>query len=137
MDSGPTSTDPDLDIDAIDDEAERLVGTLIAGKYRVLRVIGSGSTGAVYQCQHVGLDKLVALKIMHREMERDSSFVEQFKREAQAASRLEHPNSVRVLDFGQEHPDQGGAFYIVMEYLEGRDLLAALDEDGPFSAERA
>ena len=140
MDSGPTSTDPDLDSDAIesiDEQAERLVGTLIAGKYRVLRVIGSGSTGAVYQCQHVGLDKLVALKIMHREMERDSSFVEQFKREAQAASRLEHPNSVRVLDFGQEHPDQGGAFYIVMEYIEGRDLLAALDEDGPFSAERA
>jgi serine/threonine-protein kinase len=137
MDSGPTSTDPDLDSDAIDDEAERLVGTLIASKYRVLRVIGSGSTGAVYQCQHVGLDKLVALKIMHREMERDSSFVEQFKREAQAASRLEHPNSVRVLDFGQEHADHGGAFYIVMEYIEGRDLLAALDEDGPFSAERA
>jgi serine/threonine protein kinase len=118
-------------------DGDGMVGALIAGKYRVLRAIGSGSTGAVYQCQHVGLDKLVALKILHREMEQDSSFVEQFRREAQAASRLEHPNSVRVLDFGQDHPEQGGAFYIVMEYIEGRDLLVALEEDGPFSAERA
>jgi serine/threonine-protein kinase len=116
--------------------AER-VGTLVNERYRVLRLIGHGSTGAVYACQHVGLDKLVALKILHREMEQNTSFVERFKLEAKAASRLEHPNSVRVLDFGQEHADQGGAFYIVMEFIEGRDLLAALDEDGPFSAERA
>ena len=109
-------------------------GTLFADKYRVLRTIGSGSTGAVYLCQHVGLDKLVALKVLHREMEQNSNFVERFKREAQAASRLEHPNSVRVLDFGQ---DRAGALYIVMEYIQGRDLLRVLDEDGPFSAERA
>jgi serine/threonine protein kinase len=111
-----------------------LLDTLIAGKYRVLRRIGSGSTGAVYQCKHVGLDKLVALKILHREMVQNTGFVERFKREAQAASRLEHPNSVRVLDFGQ---DERGTLYIVMEYIEGRDLLRVLDEDGPFSAERA
>jgi eukaryotic-like serine/threonine-protein kinase len=114
--------------------AER-VGTLINERYRVLRVIGHGSTGAVYACQHVGLDKLVALKVLHREMEQNASFVDRFKLEAQAASRLEHPNSVRVLDFGQ---DQGtGALFIAMEYIEGRDLLQVLEEDGPFSAERA
>jgi len=114
--------------------AER-VGTLINERYRVLRVIGHGSTGAVYACQHVGLDKLVALKVLHREMEQNASFVDRFKLEAQAASRLEHPNSVRVLDFGQ---DQGtGALFIALEYLEGRDLLQVLEEAGPFSAERA
>src|ERR1700712_1593962 len=53
------------------DEIEDLVGTLIAGKYRVERLIGRGSTGAVYLCQHLGLDKLVALKILHREMKQN------------------------------------------------------------------
>ena len=127
----------DLALRADQDDSSQLVepiGSLIAGKYRVIRMIGHGSTGAVYACQHVGLDKLVALKILHREMEQNAGFAERFKREAQAASRLEHPNSVRVLDFGQ---DESGSLYIAMEYVEGRDLLQALEEDGPFSAERA
>jgi serine/threonine-protein kinase len=128
MERGPTSANPG------GDTHDRVVGSLIADKYRVIRVIGSGSTGSVYLCEHVGLDRLVALKVLHREMERDSGFVQRFKREAKAASRLEHTNSVRILDFGQE---QGGALYIVMEYIEGRDLLRVLDEDGPFSAPRA
>jgi serine/threonine protein kinase len=115
-------------------DLDPLIGTLIAGKYRVLRLLGRGSTGAVYLCQHLGLDKPVALKILHREMEQNAGFVEGFKLEAQAASRLEHPNSVRVLDFGE---DANGALFIVMEYVEGRDLLRVLEEDGPFSAERA
>jgi serine/threonine protein kinase len=115
-------------------DLDPLIGTLIAGKYRVLRLLGRGSTGAVYLCQHLGLDKPVALKILHREMEQNAGFVEGFKLEAQAASRLEHPNSVRVLDFGE---DVNGALFIVMEYVEGRDLLRCLEEDGPFSAERA
>jgi len=111
------------------------VGTLINDRYRVLRLIGSGSTGAVYLCQHEGLDKWVALKILHREMEQNASLVDRFKLEAKAASRLEHPNSVRVLDFG--HDTVTGALFIAMEYIEGRDLLQVLEEDGPFSAERA
>ena len=110
------------------------VGTLIDGKYLVLKLIGHGSTGAVYVCRHVGLDILVALKILHSEMAHNASFVDRFKLEAQAASRLEHPNSVRVRDFGQ---DASGALFIAMEYIEGRDLLQVLEEDGPFGAERA
>src|ERR1700761_8145799 len=108
-------------------ELEERVGTLVNERYRVLRLIGSGSTGAVYACQHVGLDKLVALKVLHREMEQNTSFVERFRLEAKAASRLEHPNSVRVLDFGQD--SASGALYIAMEYIEGRDLLQVLEED--------
>ncbi|HET8938189.1 MAG TPA: protein kinase [Polyangiales bacterium] len=119
----------------IESELAERVGTLINERYRVLRVIGHGSTGAVYACQHVGLDKLVALKVLHREMEQNASFVDRFKLEAQAASRLEHPNSVRVLDFGQDLAT--GALFIAMEYIEGRDLLQVLEEDGPFTAERA
>jgi serine/threonine-protein kinase len=129
--------DRGLRVDWEEDSETRMVdriGSLIVGKYRVVRLIGSGSTGAVYACQHVDLDKLVALKILHREMETNASLVERFKREAQAASRLDHPNSVRVFDFGQ---DDSGALYIAMEYVEGRDLLQVLEEDGPFSTERA
>jgi len=129
MDDGKSSRDSN------EAELAERVGTLINERYRVLRVIGHGSTGAVYACQHVGLDKLVALKVLHREMEQNASFVDRFKLEAKAASRLEHPNSVRVLDFGQDQAT--GALFIAMEYIEGRDLLQVLEEDGPFSAERA
>jgi len=126
----------DRSIDLDDDLSRRLserIGQLIDHKYLVLRLIGYGSTGSVYACRHVGLDKLVALKVLHREMSHNASFVERFKLEAQAASRLEHPNSVRVLDFGH---DPSGLLYIAMEYVEGRDLLQVLEEDGPFGAER-
>ena len=68
-------------------------------------------------------------------MEQNASLVDRFKLEAKAASRLEHPNSVRVLDFG--HDAATGALFLAMEYIEGRDLLQVLEEDGPFSAERA
>ena len=128
MSGGPETEDPEQTSD------DRAPGSLIADKYRVERAIGSGATGTVYLCEHVGLDRWVALKVLHRENEQNGEFVQRFKREAKAASRLEHPNSVRVLDFGQE---KSGALYIVMEYIEGRDLLRVLDEDGPFSAERA
>ncbi|MEY4583343.1 MAG: hypothetical protein RL701_8046, partial [Pseudomonadota bacterium] len=127
----------DRSVELDDDSASRLadrVGSLIDEKYLVMRLIGQGSTGAVYVCRHIGLDKLVALKVLHREMEHNASFVERFKLEAQAASRLEHPNSVRVLDFGQ---DADGSLFIAMEYVEGRDLLQVLEEDGPFAAERS
>jgi len=134
MERGITNADPGDDADVPDVADDRPPGTLIADKYRVVRPIGSGSMGTVYLCQHEGLERLVALKVLHREIEQNPGFVERFKREAKAASRLEHPNSVRVLDFGQ---DQAGALFIVMEYIEGRDLLRVLDEDGPFSAERA
>jgi serine/threonine protein kinase len=73
-------------------------------------------------------DKTVAIKVLHRELAVDGLFAERFRREARAASRLDHPNSIRVFDFGQE-PD--GLLYLAMEYVEGRDLFALLSEHGP------
>src|SRR4051812_1987893 len=110
-----------------------LIGTLVANKYRVDALLGSGSTGDVYLCTHTGLDKVVALKILHADMVKHENFVERFKREARAASKLEHPNSVRVLDFGE---DPNGVLYIAMEYIAGRDLWSMLDEEWPLDNAR-
>lgn len=110
-----------------------LVGRMIAGKYRIESPIGGGAMGAVYRARQLALDKTVAIKVMHPDRAHDTMYAALFQREAKAASRLDHPNSVRVLDFGQE---EDGLFYIVMEYFPGRDLLRVLSDDWPLPAAR-
>ena len=110
-----------------------LIGRTIAGKYVILSYIGAGAMGAVYQARQVALEKIVAIKVLHRELTSDESFTARFKREAKAASRLDHPNSMRVIDFGSE-PD--GLLYIAMELLDGRDLLQVIVQDWPLSGRR-
>ena len=107
-----------------------LVGRTIAQKYVVEKFLGGGAMGAVFRAKQTALEKVVAVKVMHAELAKDPSFAVRFHREAKAASRLDHPSSMRVVDFGEE-PD--GLLYIVMEYLEGRDLLKVIHEDWPFS----
>jgi serine/threonine-protein kinase len=107
-----------------------LLGRVVAGKYRIDSLLGGGAMGAVYRAHQAALEKNVALKVMHRSLAIDPSFVGRFHREAKAASRLDHPNSMRVLDFGEE-PD--GLLYIAMEYVEGRDLFRVMQEDWPIS----
>ena len=77
-----------------------LVGRSIAGKFVVEALIATGGAGAVYRARQLALDRVVALKVLRQDIARDRYFVERFKREARAASRLDHPNSVRVFDFG-------------------------------------
>jgi eukaryotic-like serine/threonine-protein kinase len=110
-----------------------LIGKTIAGKFTVEAYIGAGAMGAVYKAKQIALEKMIAIKVLHRELTTDEAFTSRFKREAKAASRLDHPNSVRVIDFGIE-PD--GTMYIAMELLDGRDLLRVLVEDWPLSGPR-
>lgn len=110
-----------------------LIGRTIAGKFVVERYLGGGAMAAVYRARQAVLDKHVALKVMHPAVAGSPSYVARFHREAKAASRLDHPNSVRVIDFGEE-PD--GLLYIAMEYLDGRDLYRVIHEDWPLSNER-
>jgi serine/threonine protein kinase len=112
---------------------ERLDGRVLAGKYVVLDRIGAGAMGAVYRARHTALDKIVAVKVLHRPLVNDPELVQRFQREALAASRLDHPNSIRVLDFGQE-PD--GVLFIAMDYLDGRDLLKVLNDEWPLPVDR-
>jgi hypothetical protein len=110
-----------------------LVGRVVAGKFRIESYVGGGAMGAVYKARQVALDKDVAIKVLHGEHAGDATFAARFQREARAASRLDHPNSMRVIDFGQE-PD--GLLYIAMEFLDGRDLFHVIREDWPLSTRR-
>jgi serine/threonine-protein kinase len=110
-----------------------LVGRTIAGKYVVDNLIGTGAMGAVFRARQVALDKTVAIKVMQRENADDPAFAARFQREAKAASRLNHPNSIQILDFGAE-PD--GLLYIAMEYLDGRSLHSILREEWPLPPAR-
>jgi serine/threonine-protein kinase len=106
---------------------EQLVGRTIAGKFVVESLIGSGAMGAVFRARQVALEKTIAIKVLHGEHADDPAFAARFHREAKAASRLNHPNSMQVLDFGAE-PD--GLLYIAMEYLDGRSLHRVIREEG-------
>ncbi len=110
-----------------------LLGRTIAGKFAIETYVGGGAMGAVYKAKQLALDKTVAIKVMHREMAKDEKFVMRFKREAKAASKLDHPNSLRMIDFGEE-PD--GLLYIAMEFLDGQDLFAIIKEGWPLPDER-
>ncbi len=103
-------------------------GQILAGKYELERLLGQGGMGKVWKGLHLGLGVPVAVKTMHPSIAAMPDYVRRFRHEAHAASLLNHPNAVRVLDFGEDH----GALYLVMEYLEGRSLTAWLrDLDAP------
>lgn len=99
---------------------------VFSNRYEVVREIGRGGMAEVYLARDQLLDRPVALKVLHREFARDPQFVERFRREAQAAAALNHPNVVAVYDWGQE----AGTSFIVMEYVEGRPLSDIVREGG-------
>src|SRR5689334_18888138 len=93
-------------------------GELIAGKYRVERVLGRGGMGAVYLAKHVELDERMALKMMLPEPAKNPEAVQRFMREARAAVKIKSDHVVRVTDVGTL---ESGLPYMAMEYLEGSD----------------
>ena len=91
-------------------------GTVVDGRYRVLGRIGSGGMADVWLAEDTHLQRRVALKVLHRRFAQDREFVERFRREAESAAGLQHPNVVGVFDRGEVE----GTYYIAMEYVEGR-----------------
>ncbi|MGH7293810.1 MAG: serine/threonine-protein kinase, partial [Polyangiaceae bacterium] len=112
---------------------DALVGQTIAGKFRIEAMVGRGAMGCVYKATQLNLKKTVAIKVLNPSRPADGAYAARFKREAKAASRMDHPNSLRVIDYGE---DEGGILYIAMEFLQGRDLLAVLREEYPLTRER-
>ena len=104
-----------------------LSGTLLGGKYRIGRKIGSGGIGVVYAAEHVTLGHEVAVKVLRGAAARDGGEIARLRREAYIQVHVEHPNVVRVLDLDQM-PD--GSIYVVMERLNGRSLADKLARDG-------
>ncbi len=96
-------------------------------KYKLLDHLGSGGMSSVYLAEHVLMNRRVAIKVLPKERIGDSSYLARFHREAQAAAALDHPNIVRAYDVGNE----GNVHFLVMEYVEGRDLQAIVRDQGP------
>jgi serine/threonine-protein kinase len=109
--------------------ADPWLGKLVGGRYRVEEILGRGGMGVVYKIKHQRMGKIAAMKVLHADLAQDPEVVGRFEREAEAVSRLAHPNTVQVFDFGTE----GGALYLVMEFVRGQDLGALIDRDGPMS----
>jgi len=110
-----------------------LIGQVIGGNFRIERLIGSGATGNVYQAEQLSLGKAVALKVLHPHLMNDDKLVRRFQREAKSASRLNHPNSVQIIESGQ---DSGGILFIAMELLSGRDLAQVIRDEFPLPVPR-
>jgi serine/threonine protein kinase/ketosteroid isomerase-like protein len=107
--------------------ATRPGSRMIAGKYRIERLLGRGGMGAVYAGTHVDLDRPIAIKLLLTDFTADADALERIRREARAAAKLNHPNIVDTYDYGLL-PD-GGA-YIVMELVEGQTLRQYMDAAG-------
>jgi serine/threonine protein kinase len=112
---------------------DRLVGTVIDGRYYLESKLGEGGMGVVFKAHHTVIEKTVAIKILKKEVARDRSVVQRFVQEARAASRIGHRSIVDVTDFGTL-PD--GSAYSVMEFIIG-DTLAKVMKGGPMSAARS
>ena len=103
-----------------------MVGELIAGRYEIEELVGSGGMSNVFRAHDRLLERTVALKILHEQYTRDEDYVERFRREARAVAQLTHPNIVTVIDRGE----QDGRQFIVFEYVEGQNLKD-LSAQGP------
>lgn len=100
-----------------------LLGSLAAGRYRLVRLLGEGGMGRVYLAEHEAIQKKVALKVLRNEFSARTEIVTRFQQEAISASRIKHPNVLDVFDFGQL---EDGSFFLAMEFLEGNDLADEL-----------
>jgi len=105
---------------------------VFSGRYELNHLIARGGMAEVYRAHDRLLDRPVALKVLFPELSVDRSFVERFRREAQAAANLSHPNIVPVFDWGED----SGTYFIVMEFVDGRPLSSILKTAGPLAADR-
>lgn len=110
-----------------------MIGRRYGDRYEVSRELGSGGMAEVYLARDEQLGRNIALKVMHSEYARDRSFIERFRREAQAAARLNDPRVVSIYDWGSDN----GTYYIVMEYVDGQTLREILHSEGRLESNRA
>jgi eukaryotic-like serine/threonine-protein kinase len=102
-----------------------LIGTVIADRYLISKLLGEGGMGRVYLASHVRLPQQAAIKVLHPSMVQDSAAVARFNREAANAARIEHDRVARVFDFGET---SNGLVYLAMEFVPGRSLASILEE---------
>jgi len=113
--------------------ADPLVGRVVGGSYLLQEVVGVGGMGRVYKAEQSTLGRTVAVKVIHPHLLGDEQTVARFYQEARASSRLNHPNSVSIIDFGRT---DDGILYLAMEFLSGKDLALVMHEEGPLAVDR-
>jgi hypothetical protein len=101
------------------------VGKVIDGRYEIQQRVGEGGMGVVYKARQISIDRVIALKMLNAQMAQDPTWVQRFYNEAKACSRLQHPNTIRMFDFGQT---QDGRLFMTMEFLDGQTLREAIQE---------
>ena len=111
-----------------------LLGRMFDRRYRVNELIGSGGMGSVYRATHLEMNREVALKVLERGVADTDKQVQRFYQEARASSRLQHPNTIRVFDFGRA---DDGRLYLAMEYLRGETLTELLKRQKRLSVDRS
>lgn len=104
------------------------IGLVLQDRYRILRKLGDGGMGSVYEAEHLLIKRRVAIKILHSQFANNADIVARFRREAEAATAIGHPNIIEVTDMGS-FPD--GTAYMVLELLEGRDWAKDIAREGP------
>ncbi|HEX7275817.1 MAG TPA: Stk1 family PASTA domain-containing Ser/Thr kinase [Acidimicrobiales bacterium] len=110
-----------------------MASQVFTGRYQMVRQVARGGMAEVYLARDLLLDRPVALKVLFPEFSTDPSFVERFRREARAAANLNHPGIVSIYDWGND----GGKYFIVMEYVDGKTLREVIRSEGPLLAHRA
>src|SRR5262249_52783740 len=114
--------------------AGALIGRVISDRYRIVELLAMGGMGAVYRGEHLRMRKRIAIKVLHPDIEGLPDLVARFEREAVAGAHLTHPNAAAATDFGEL---EDGSTFLVLEYVAGRTLRAALDAEAPFPPARA
>ena len=115
------------------DTAELEPGTVLAGRYEILAVLGTGGMGSVYKAQDRELDRLVALKVIRPELARNAAIVDRFKQELRLSHKVTHRNVVRLYDLSED----AGMRFVTMELVAGRDLRSMLEEQGKLPVDEA
>lgn len=110
-----------------------LIGKRISGRYKILEMIGGGGMANVYLAHDMILDRDVAVKVLRLDFANDEEFIRRFRREAQSATSLAHPNIVNIFDVGEEE----SIYYIVMEYVKGQTLKQYIQSNSPVPVEKA
>ncbi|MDX2092816.1 MAG: serine/threonine-protein kinase [Kofleriaceae bacterium] len=138
----PAKSDPARDATAplealvdrrLSDSNQAWLGKIVDGRYRVIEVLGRGGMGVVYRVEHLRMGKIAAMKVLHRDLAQDPEVVARFEREAAAVSKLHHPHTVQVFDFG----NAGGNLYLIMELVRGLDMGRVIERDGAMAWSRA
>lgn len=110
-----------------------MIGTVLADRYEILKQIGKGGMGEVYQAHDRRLDRIVAIKVLKTEYNDDENFIRKFRRESLAAASISHPNIVSIYDVGMEELETDDLYYIVMEYIDGKTLKEVVRDKGRVS----